>query len=95
MPRAKGQSTRVIITEYDLARPTTEPHDIVVKDGAVWYTDFGEPFITKFEPKTMKITEYPLPDKAATEKRPPAARTRPISGPCSPRSRYDLIRALS
>src|SRR6266568_3251064 len=60
MPRAKGQSTRVIITEYDLARPTTEPHDIVVKDGAVWYTDFGEPFITKFEPKTMKITEYPV-----------------------------------
>jgi virginiamycin B lyase len=60
MPRAKGQSTRVIVTEYDLARPTTEPHDIVVKDGAVWYTDFGEPFITKFEPKTMKITEYPV-----------------------------------
>src|SRR6266550_1813334 len=34
MPRAKGQSTRVVITEYDLARPTTEPHDIVVKDRA-------------------------------------------------------------
>src|SRR2546423_1409442 len=28
MPRATGQSTRVVITEYDLARPTTEPHDI-------------------------------------------------------------------
>src|SRR4051812_1433837 len=42
MARPKGQATRVIITEYDLLRPTTEPHDIVVKDGEVWYTDFGE-----------------------------------------------------
>jgi len=60
-PRAKGQSTRVIITEYDLARPTTEPHDVVVdKDGAVWYTDFGEPYISKFDPRTLKLTEYPV-----------------------------------
>src|SRR6266404_8775931 len=30
MPRPKGQATRAIVTEYDLARPTTEPHDIIV-----------------------------------------------------------------
>src|SRR5262249_45851337 len=30
MERPKGQATRVIITEYDMLRPTTEPHDIVV-----------------------------------------------------------------
>ncbi len=61
MPRPKGQATRVIITEYDMPRPTTEPHDVVVdKDGMVWYTDFGELFITKFDPKTLKITEYPV-----------------------------------
>jgi streptogramin lyase len=60
MPRAKGQATRSIVTEYDLARPTTEPHDIIVdKDGAVWYTDFGEPYVSKFDPKTLKLTEYP------------------------------------
>jgi virginiamycin B lyase len=59
-PRAKGPATRVIVTEYDMARPTTEPHDIVVdKDGAVWYTDFGEPYVSKFDPKTLKLTEYP------------------------------------
>jgi len=59
--RAKGQSTRVIITEYDLARPTTEPHDVVVaKDGMIWYTDFGEPYISKFDPKTLELTEYPV-----------------------------------
>ncbi len=58
--RAKGESTRVIITEYDLPRPTIEPHDMVVKDGMVWYTDFGESFISKFDPKTLKLTEYPV-----------------------------------
>jgi len=38
--RAPPGSPRVVITEYDLARPTTEPHDIIVRIGAVWYTDF-------------------------------------------------------
>jgi len=59
MERPKGQATRVVITEYDMLRPTTEPHDILVKDGEIWYTDFGENFISKFDPKTLKITEYP------------------------------------
>ena len=56
--------------EYDMVRPTTEPHDILVdKDGMVWYTDFGEMFIGKFDPKTLKLTEYPIKkfkDKAPT-----------------------------
>jgi streptogramin lyase len=59
MPRPVGRATRVIITEYDMMRPTTEPHDIVVKDGEIWYTDFGENYIGRFDPKTLKITEYP------------------------------------
>ena len=59
LPRPKGAATRVIITEYDLPRPTTEPHDIVVKDGNVWYSDFGELYISKFDPKTLQLTEYP------------------------------------
>jgi streptogramin lyase len=59
MERPKGQATRVVITEYDMLRPTTEPHDIVVKDGEIWYTDFGENYITRFDPKTLNITEYP------------------------------------
>jgi virginiamycin B lyase len=58
--RPSGRATRVIITEYDLPRPTTEPHDVLVDaQGAVWYSDFGEPFIAKFDPKTRKLTEYP------------------------------------
>jgi len=60
LPRPKGRATKVIVTEYDLLRPTTEPHDMVVdKDGMVWYSDFGELNISKFDPKTLKVTEYP------------------------------------
>ena len=60
MPRTKGAANRVIVTEYDMARPTTEPHDIIVDaEGAVWYTDFGEAYVSKFDPKTLKLTEYP------------------------------------
>jgi virginiamycin B lyase len=60
LARPTGRSTRVIVTEYDMVRPTTEPHDVVLdKDGNVWYSDFGELFISKFDPKTLKLTEYP------------------------------------
>ena len=61
LPRPKGRATRSIMTEYEVARPTTEPHDVLVdKDGNVWYSDFGEMFISKFDPKTLKLTEYPI-----------------------------------
>src|SRR3984893_5154242 len=61
LPRPTRRATRVITTEYDLPRPTTEPHDVIVDaQGAVWYSDFGEPFISKFDPKTLKLTEFPV-----------------------------------
>ena len=70
LPRPKGRDTKAIVTEYDLGRPTTEPHDILAdKEGNIWYTDFGEMFIGKFDPKTLKLTEYPIKkfkDKAPT-----------------------------
>jgi len=61
LPRPSGRATHVIVTEYGLPRPTTEPHDVLVdKDGMVWYSDFGELYISKFDPKTLKLTEYPV-----------------------------------
>jgi virginiamycin B lyase len=61
LPRPTGRATHVIVTEYDLPRPTTEPHDVLVDaQGAVWYSDFGEPYISKFDPQTLKLTEYPV-----------------------------------
>jgi len=63
LPRPTGASTRAIVTEYALPRPTIEPHDVVLdKDGNVWYSDFGELFISKFDPKTLKLSEYPVKD---------------------------------
>jgi streptogramin lyase len=60
--RPTGRNTQVIITEYDLPKRTRQPHDVVVdSDGIVWYASFGEPVLGKLDPKTGKITEYPIP----------------------------------
>jgi streptogramin lyase len=62
LPRLTGRSTHVIITEYDLPRPTAMPHDVILdRDGTAWYSDFGHQFIGKLDPKTGKATEYPVP----------------------------------
>jgi virginiamycin B lyase len=62
LPRLKGRSTHVIITEYDLPRPTSMPHDVILdQSGTAWYSDFGHQFIGKLDPKTGKATEYPVP----------------------------------
>jgi streptogramin lyase len=61
-PRPKARGTRVIITEWDLPRRTIEPHDVVVDSrGIAWYSNFGEQAIGKFDPKTGKLTEIPVP----------------------------------
>ena len=62
LPRPKGRATRVIITEYDLARKEALPHDVVVDpDGHAWYSDFGGQFVGELDPKTGKVTDYALP----------------------------------
>src|SRR5205085_1888552 len=62
LPRPSGKSTHMIVTEYDLPRKTIEPHDVIVdRDGQVWYSDFGQLFIGRMDPKTGKVTEYPIP----------------------------------
>jgi len=61
-PRPKGRATRVIITEYDLPKPTRQPHDVILdSDGMAWYISFGEQVIGKLDPKTGKTTEFPVP----------------------------------
>jgi virginiamycin B lyase len=63
LPRPKGRSTRVIITEYDLPRETISPHDVILdNDGIAWYSSFGEQFLGRLDPKTGKVTEYPVPE---------------------------------
>ena len=61
LPRPTGKSTQVIITTYDLPDEAT-PHDTLLdKDGNVWFTDFQHQFISKLDPKTGKVTRYPVP----------------------------------
>jgi virginiamycin B lyase len=63
LPRPSGRGTHVIVTEYDLPRPIVEPHDVIVDEhGTAWYTDFGEEYLGKLDPKTGKVTEFPLPE---------------------------------
>jgi streptogramin lyase len=62
-PRPKGRATRVVITEWDMPRPTIQPHDVVVDSkGTVWYTDFGDQNIGKFDPKSGKLVEIRTPE---------------------------------
>jgi len=61
-PRPKGRATHVIITEYDLPKPTRQPHDVMVdSDGMAWYISFGEQIIGKLDPRTGKTAEFPVP----------------------------------
>ena len=61
--RPTSRATRVVITEYDLGRETIEPHDVIVDNaGIAWYSSFGEAFLGRLDPKTGKVTEFPLPE---------------------------------
>ena len=52
----------MIITEYDLPNPLIQPHDVMLdREGNVWYSDFGQMFLGKMDPKTGKVTQYPIP----------------------------------
>jgi virginiamycin B lyase len=63
LPRPSGRATKVLITEYDLPRPTIEPHDVILdKKGMVWYSNFGEQYLGKMDPKTGAHAEIPLPE---------------------------------
>jgi streptogramin lyase len=62
LPRLTGKSTQVIVTEYDLPNKFIQPHDVILDDkGMVWYSDFGQMFLGKMDPKTGKVTQYPIP----------------------------------
>jgi virginiamycin B lyase len=62
LPRPTGKATRVIYTEYDLPKRTRQPHDVIVDSaGMAWYASFGEQILGKLDPKTAKVTEYPIP----------------------------------
>lgn len=61
-PRPKGKATQVIVTQYDLPRREIQPHDVVLDaDGFAWYTDFGDQFIGRIDPRTGAHKGWKLP----------------------------------
>jgi streptogramin lyase len=61
LARPAGRATRVVYTEYDLPRDTVEPHDVIVdRDGIAWYSSFGEQNLGRLDPRTGKVTEFPI-----------------------------------
>jgi streptogramin lyase len=61
MARPSGRATRVVYTEYDLPRQTIQPHDVILDaEGIAWYSSFGEQFLGRLDPKTGKVTEFPI-----------------------------------
>ena len=59
LARPKGRATRTIITEYDLPRKLAMPHDVIVdSEGTAWYSDFGEQFIGRVDPKTARSRSF-------------------------------------
>ena len=63
LPRPTGRATRVLVTEYDLPRPTIEPHDVILdRNGMVLYSNFGEQYLGRMDPKTGVHTEIALPE---------------------------------
>jgi streptogramin lyase len=60
-PRPTGKSTQAIVTTYDLPDGAA-PHDTLLdKAGNVWFSDFQHHVISKLDPKTGKVTRYPVP----------------------------------
>jgi virginiamycin B lyase len=62
LPRPKGRATHVIITEYDMPRPTIAPHDVRADArGFIWYSNFVEPYLGRLDPRTGAHEEFRYP----------------------------------
>ncbi|MBW8906302.1 MAG: carboxypeptidase regulatory-like domain-containing protein [Betaproteobacteria bacterium] len=62
LPRVQGAGTRVVITEYELPRKPLMPHDVIVDEqGIVWFSQFDEQFLGRFDPRTLAYQEFPIP----------------------------------
>ena len=63
LPRPRGESTRVIVTEYELPRTLLAPHDVHGDSkGNIWYTPHRSPYVGALNPRTGEVKEYRPPD---------------------------------
>ena len=65
LPRERGRSTRVVITEYELPRELLAAHDVHGDaDGNIWYTAHRSPYVGVLNPRTGAVIEHRIPAKA-------------------------------
>ena len=60
-PRPSGRGTQMIVTTYDLPRPEALPHDAIMVNGKVYYSDFGSLYMGELDPETGIVTDYKIP----------------------------------
>jgi streptogramin lyase/mono/diheme cytochrome c family protein len=61
-PRPHGESTRVVVTEYELPRNLLMLHDAALDaQGNVWYTSHKTRYVGKLDPKTGIVKDYTIP----------------------------------
>jgi streptogramin lyase len=61
-PRPRGQSTRIVVTEYELPQQLLALHDAALDvQGNVWFTSHKTRYVGKMDPRTGIFTEYTLP----------------------------------
>ena len=61
-PRPRGESTRVVVTEYELPQQLLALHDAASDaQGNIWFTSHKTRYVGKLDPKTGIVTEYTIP----------------------------------
>jgi virginiamycin B lyase len=61
LPRPEGRATQMIVTSYDLPRVEAEPHDVIVVNGKIYYSDFASMYIGEMDPETGVVTDIEIP----------------------------------
>ncbi len=60
--RPRGESTRVIVTEYELPQQLLALHDATADaQGNIWFTSHKTRYVGKLDPRTGIVTEYTIP----------------------------------
>ena len=61
-PRPRGESTRVVVTEYELPQQLLALHDATADgQGNIWFTSHKTRVVGKLDPKTGIVKEYNIP----------------------------------
>jgi virginiamycin B lyase len=61
-PRPRGESTRVVVTEFELPQQLLALHDAASDNqGNIWFTSHKTRVVGKLDPKTGIVTEYKIP----------------------------------